>query len=152
MILVDPIYWKFSTAAWICGFLIAIIGIIINSMTIFTIFKQRSFLKAHSIVPLIFYVTVFELLDCIYGIPLQSLKFYLRDWPFTKDPQSECGYTFIPFAIMFQMSEYLLLLITINRALSLYDHNRAARWFDFKQTTIKVFLVSTYYVTLFSTF
>ena len=139
----DPLYLKFSTVAWVCGFLIAIFGAILNSMTIFTIFKQRTFLKQHSIVPLLFYVTVFELLDCIYGIPLQSLKFYFKAWPFSKDPKSDCHITFTPFAIMFQMSVYLLLLITINRALSLYDQIRAARWFNCKNTTIQVFLVSS---------
>ena len=144
----DPLYLKFSTVAWVCGFLIAIFGIIFNSMTIFTIFKQRILLKQHSIVPLLFYVTVFELLDSIYGIPLQSLKFYFKEWPFSKDPKSDCRFTFTPFAIMFQMSVYLLLLITINRALSLYDQTRAARWFNCKHTTIQVFLVSSWLLML----
>ena len=146
----DESYLALTPLGYVSGFFITLCGIIINSMTIFVIIKQRKFLKKHRIVPLLFYVTFFELLACVYGIPLQAFKFYFKAWPFSpkKDysdwygSESTCAWTFTPFAIIFQMSVYLLLLITINRALSLYDQSRASGWFNWKYTSVLVFLVS----------
>ena len=145
----EPSYKALAPLGYVSGFFIAVCGIIINSMTIFVIIKQRHFLKKHRIVPLLFYVTFFELLDCVYGIPLQAFKFYFEEWPISPVDETEhenwrvvCETTFAPFAIMFQMSVYLLLLITINRALSLYDQSRASGWFNWKYTSVLVFLVS----------
>ena len=142
----DQSYLDLAPLGWVFGFVIAFAGIIINSMAIFAIIKQRNYLKKHRIVPLLFYITSFELLDCVYGIPLQAFKFYFRAWPFptpSKNPSTAvCQATFAPFAVLFQMSVYLLLLITINRALSLYDQRRAAGWFNWKYTSLWVCMVS----------
>ena len=105
----DPSYLALTPLGYVSGFFIAICGIIINSMTIFVIIKQRNFLKKHRIVPLLFYVTFFELLDCVFGIPLQAFKFYNPEWHKTYEEwPAVCKAIFAPFSIIFQMSVYLL--------------------------------------------
>ena len=140
----DEAYLALRPLGYVPGFFIAICGIIINSMTIFVIIKQRNFLKKHRIVPLLFYVTFFELLACMYGIPLQAFKFYFNYVPIKSENewQTACQATFALFAIIFQMSVYLLLLINVNRALSIYDQRRASGWFNWKYTSVLVLLVS----------
>ena len=135
-------YKQFSPVGWVFGSFLAPCGILINSMTIYVIVKQRNFLKKHRIIPLLFYLAFFEILNCIYAIPLHSFKFFSKEWPFSPPSQAICKATLAPYAITMQMSVYLLLLITINRALSLYDQNRAAGWFNWKYTSILVFMVS----------
>ena len=149
----DQSYLDLAPLGWVFGFVIAFVGIVFNSMTIFAFIKQRNYLKRHRIVPLLFYLTCFELLDCLYGIPLQSIRFYFKAWPFSTQnnyenwtgSESTCAWSIGPFYVMFQMSMYLLLLINISRAVSLYDQRRAAQWFNWKYSTILVFMVMKKY-------
>ena len=145
----DQTLLDLTPLGWVFGFAIAFAGIIINSMAIFAFIKQRNYLKHHRIVPLLFYITIFELLDCVYGIPLQAFRFYFKAWPFSPkddysdwdESESTCAWSLAPFFIIFQMSVYLLLLVNVSRALSLYDQRRAAQWFNWKYSSVLVLMV-----------
>ena len=133
-----------------CGFPIAFIGLVLNVITIIVILKQKS-IRKHPLVPLIFYMTLSDLVICLYGIPMKSLQFYLNYWPFAKMPQKMskdndfiCKLTFPLFALPWLVSLILLSLVSVNRGLSLlYGKDFALRKFNWKNTSIIFLIVST---------
>ena len=59
----------------------SIIGIIVNGVTLYIIFK-RTGLRQQSIFPSIFYLTFFNFLFCAIVLPVQAYRFNYREWPF----------------------------------------------------------------------
>ena len=134
-----------------CGFPIAFIGLVLNIITIFVILKQKS-IRKHPLVPLIFYMTLSDLVICLYGIPVKSLQFCWNSWPFAKQPPEMhednndfiCKLTFPLFALPWLVSLILLSLVSVNRGLSLlYGKDFALRKFNWKNTSIIFLIVST---------
>ena len=134
-----------------CGFPIAFIGLVLNILTTIVILKQKG-IRKHPLVPLIFYMTLSDLVICVYGIPVQALKYYWNFWPFAKSPQRMyendndliCKLTFPLFALPWLVSLILLSLVSVNRGLSLlYGKDFALRKFNWKNTTIIFLTVST---------
>ena len=132
-----------------CGFTIAFIGLVLNVITIIVILKQKG-IRCHPLVPLIFYMTLSDLVICLYAIPVQSLKYYFNDWPFAKkygDNDLICKLTFPPFALPWMVSMIMLSLVSVNRGLSLlYGKDFALRKFNWKNTSIIFFIVSIGYL------
>ena len=134
------------------GFPIAFIGLVLNVITIFVILKQKS-IRKHPLVPLIFYMTLSDLVICLYGIPVKSLQFCWNSWPFAKQPPEMhednndfiCKLTFPLFALPWLVSLILLSLVSVNRGLSLlmYGKDFALRKFNWKNTSIIFLIVST---------
>ena len=59
----------------------SIIGIIVNGVTLYIIFK-RTGLRQQSIFPSIFYLTFFDFLICAIVFPVQAHRFNHQEWPF----------------------------------------------------------------------
>ena len=130
-----------------CGFAIAFIGLVLNLITIIVILRQKS-IRKHPLVPLIFYMTLSDLVICLYGIPVKSLQYYWNYWPFANKNYNDndyiCKLTFPLFALPWLVSLILLSLVSVNRGLSLlYGKDFALRKFNWINTSIIFLIVST---------
>ena len=142
-------YEESGILVYTLGFPIASIGLILNVITIIVILKQKS-IRNHPLVPLIFFMTLNDLVMCIYGIPVKALTKYWKDWPFANRNWGKnqndfiCQLTFPPFVLPWLMSMILPLLASVNRALSLlYGKNFAMKIFSWRNTFIIFLVVST---------
>ena len=129
-----------------------LIGLVLNVNTLIVIFKQKS-IRNHPLVPLIFYITLTDLLIYIYSLPVHALSIYKKHWIFvTKNVNNEedaendliCKISFLPIMNAWTMSYILLAIVSVNRGLALlYGKDFALRKFNWKNMFIIFFFVST---------
>ena len=114
-----------------------------------------TFHKNVILAPLLFFLAIIDFMACSYGITTQSSKYLLEKWPlrpfessdlFSKDEveKANCKFNYTIVEFIYASSVYLLFLVNVNRAYSLYNRNKASNWFDMRGTSKSVALVSSF--------
>ena len=100
-----------GTFALIC----AILGIIVNSITMYVIIARKS-IRYHCTSPALFFLSLSDLWYSAFCLPLQAIRFFLMDWPFGRDNWT-CQW--FPLIFYTNIISFLLImsLIGVNRVL-----------------------------------
>ena len=102
--------------------------------------------------PLLFFLAIIDFIACSYGITTQSSKYLFDHWPLrpfglTEDEKvndANCKFNYTILEFIYASSIYLIFLVNVNRAYSLYNQNKASNWFDMRGTSKSVALVSSF--------
>ena len=102
--------------------------------------------------PLLFFLAIIDFIACSYGITTQSSKYLFDHWPLrpfglTEDEKvndANCKFNYTILEFIYASSIYLIFLVNVNRAYSLYNQNKALNWFDMRGSSKSVALVSSF--------
>ena len=134
---------KWSNVAFIGLVIVSCIGIIVNGLTMFVIFRQRCLKNKSSIIPAIFFLSLADFLICSFTLPIQSARFNLQKWPF--DSRSlNCKIIAYINLLLFGLSVCVITLIVVNRAVALYSSNIASKYFSWRNTFFMVILTAIF--------
>ena len=111
---------KWNTILAITQLLVCLLGIILNGIVMFTIFRNKH-RRISAQTYLIFSIAVSDFLSCASAVPLSIAKYFLKEWPFGK---AGCqAYAFLIFLLTLVSITHLACIsagkyLTITRSLS----------------------------------
>ena len=123
---------KWSNVAFIGLVIVSSIGIIVNGLTMFVIFRQRYLKTKSSIIPAIFFLSLADFFICGFTLPIQSARFNLQKWPFDSSSLN-CKIIAYINHLLFALSVSVITLIVINSTHLMFD---IVIYFDLSERTI----------------
>ena len=71
---------QFSNVVFIISLVSSVIGSLVNAVFLIVIFSQKK-VREHALTPLMFYLTISNLLLSLIGLPMQTSRFRYKEWP-----------------------------------------------------------------------
>ena len=140
---IDENFGKWSGAMFYGLVIVTFIGIIVNGLSMFVIFRRQCLQNKSSIIPAIFFLSLSDFLICSFVLPIQTARFHWRKWPF--DSQSlNCQIIAYITHLLYGLSVSMLSLIVINRAVALYSSTIATKYFSWRNTFFMVILIAIF--------
>ena len=130
--------------------IVCFIGIIVNGLSMFVIFRRQCLQNKSSIIPAIFFLSLSDFLICSFILPIQTARFHWRKWPFyvdlqLQDPNSpNCQIIAYITHLLYGLSVSMLSLIVINRAVALYSSTIATKYFSWRNTFFMVIPIAIF--------
>ena len=133
-----------SIIASIVAMFCSCLGILINTLTVIMLFTQNS-IYIHSLTPLMFYLTMSNLLISLVGLPMQASRFYNQEWPNWFDNPGvkylTCKlYVYVCYPLI-AIAFMSMVFIGIYRVATFYSNNNIGNYFSWKNCTFGVVIL-----------
>jgi hypothetical protein len=122
-----------STIAFVGSVILSFLGTLANFLTIFVILKRKA-VQQHSTSPLLFLSALTDFVFCLICLPFVAIRFYYReDFKWFVDLTGLCQYYPFVFYSNVSVSSYCLCLISLNRAIAVWNTRLSLKIFTWKK-------------------
>jgi uncharacterized membrane protein YbaN (DUF454 family) len=122
-----------STVAFVGSIILSFLGTFANFLTIFVILKRKA-VRQHSTSPLLFLSALTDFVFCSICLPFVAIRFYLReDFKGFVESTGLCQYYPFVFYSNVSVSSYCLCLISLNRAMAIWNTRLSLKVFTCKK-------------------
>ena len=122
-----------SNVAFVGSIILSFLGTLANFLTIFVILKRKA-VRQHSTSPLLFLSALTDFVFCLICLPFVVIRFYLReDFKGFVDLTGLCQFYPFVFYSNVSVSSYCLCLISLNRAMAIWNNRLSLKVFTWKK-------------------